>query len=236
MLLVHETHELDGRRHHEFEDLYRAEAMPGLAKEGGARLLWYCSHAQGSGPSYHVITMTAVADGAAWDRYIERTTAGDLADLWCRLDACRYRCTTKTLLPVYWSPLQEVDLDSVPTDGAEHELSLYMEDTGWPTASLDDYIAYWDTDYYRYMKEIPADRQLLDIQACFQTAFGTGHRPEAILMQKIMSLDALKGLYSRTEKYPDTSTWPGSYMIGALALRDQWESRLLRTTNWSPRY
>ena len=36
------------------------------------------------------------------------------------------------MLPVYWSAIQEVDFAEVPTDGAEHELSLFMEDTGWP--------------------------------------------------------------------------------------------------------
>ena len=29
---------------------------------------------------------------------------------------------------------------------------------------------------------------------------------------------------------------PGSYMANALEFRDQWESRLLRTAPWSPRW
>lgn len=31
-----------------------------------------------------------------------------------------------------WSPLQDVALAEVPSDGREHELTLYLEDTMWP--------------------------------------------------------------------------------------------------------
>jgi len=123
----------------------------------------------------------------------------------------------------------------VPTDGRQHELSLYMHDTGWPDAPLDDYIQLWDEDYWRFMREISAEHQLLDIVACFQVAHGSGTRPEAILMQKVMSIDALGHLLTNVEEY-DPDTWPGSYMAKGLEIRDQWESKLLRTSAWSPRW
>ena len=47
----------------------------------------------------------------------------------------------------------ELDLTTVPTDGATHDLSLYMEDTGWPHAPIDDYVEFWGTGYYEPMKE-----------------------------------------------------------------------------------
>ena len=38
-----------------------------------------------------------------------------------------------------------------------------------------------------------------------------------------------------TESRPSTAD-PGSYMFEALKYRDQWQSRLLRTSDWSPLY
>ncbi len=233
MLFVHETHQVIGRHASEFEDLYRTEWMPRLAHADDARVLWYLNHAMGSGPAYQVVTVTAVTDGAAWESLADRMLGGDLAGLRARLDSCRHRADGKLLFPVEWSALQAVDLDQVPTDGREHELSVYMHDTGWPDAPLDDYIELWDEDYWRFMRDIPAERQLLDIVACFQVAHGSGRRPEAILMQKIMSIEALGHLLTSVEDY-DPDTWPGSYMAKGLEIRDQWESKLLRTSAWSP--
>jgi hypothetical protein len=38
-----------------------------------------------------------------------------------------------------------------------------------------------------------------------------------------------------TETAPEHRA-PGSYMVEALKYRDKWESRLLRTSDWSPLY
>ncbi|HUY66988.1 MAG TPA: hypothetical protein VMV06_09240 [Acidimicrobiales bacterium] len=233
MLYLHETHKVIGRHASAFEDLFRDEWMGALARVEGARLLWYLNHAMGSGPSYQVVTITAVSDGAAWEALARRMLAGDLTELAAKLDSCRYQVDGKLLTPVYWSELQEVDLKEMPVDGREHELSVYMQDTGWPDAPLDDYIELWDHDYWQFMRRTPPERRLLDIQACFQVAHGSGTRPEAILMQKIVSFSALGGLLTSVEEY-DPDTWPGSYMAKGLELRDQWESKLLRTSSWSP--
>jgi Protein of unknown function (DUF3237) len=89
-----------------------------------------------------------------------------------------------------------------------------------------------DVDAAEYTS-LPPERKLLDILACFQVAHGSGIRPEAILMQKIMNFSTLGHLLTSVEEYEPT-TWPGTYMTGVLDLRDQWESKLLRTSNWSP--
>lgn len=233
MLFLHETHQVMGRHAALFEDLYRDEWMPALAGSGGARLAWYLNHAMGSGPAYQVVTVTAVTDGAVWESLVGRMTAGDLSTLMARIDAVRYRVEGKMLTPVYWSAMQEVSLEDLPADGRLHELSVYMQDTGWPDKPLDDYIKLWDEDYWRFMREIPPEHLLLDIVACFQVAHGTGIRPEAVLMQKIMNFDTLGHLLTSVEEY-DPETWPGSYMAKGLEIRDQWESKLLRTSAWSP--
>jgi hypothetical protein len=234
MLFIHETHRVDGRHEDEFEAAYREGWMPTLAKGDDSRLLWYANHAHGSGVSYNVVTITGVRDGAAWEQLATRLQRGDLQE-WARsVDRLRHDVKCKILVPVHWSPLQEVDLKSVPVDGAEHECSLFMEDTGWPDSSLDDYIQCWYDIYYVPMNKVPAEMSLLDIQACFQVAHGTSMRREAILWQKIRNVDRLVHLLS--SDFPPEHRQPGSYMYDALAYRDQWESRLLRTSPWSPLY
>ena len=235
MLFMHEAHSVAGESEREFEAAYRDGWMKPLGQDDDARLLWYLNHAHGSGLSYRVVTITAIRDGAAYERLASRLRRGDLLD-WSRtVGAMRHAVQGKMLLPVYWSPMQEVDLATVPTDGAEHELSLHMEDTGWPSAPLDEYIEFWDEQYFRIMRNLPPEHRILEIEACFQVAHGTHLRPEAMLMQKILNYDLLLGLISEPEEY-DPDTWPGTYMHGGLRLRDQWESRVLRTSKWSPMY
>jgi len=233
VLYLHETHRVAGRQAAEFEALFRDEWMPTLGVSNSARLVWYLNHAMGSGPSYQVVTVTAVQDGGAWEELATRMAAGDLRDLCQRIDTCRYESVGKLLTPVPWSALQEVVFDEVPSDGRTHELSLYMQDTGWPDAPLDDYIDLWNDDYWAIMQRVPAEHRLLEIIGCFAVAHGTGIRPEAILMQKIMNPELLGHLLTDTREY-DPTTWPGSYMAKGLELRDQWESKLLRTSSWSP--
>ncbi len=234
MLFLHELHEVKGKREDEFEAAMRDGWMPMLAEEDDARLLYFAHQAHGSGKSYQVITLTAITDGAAWERLARRIQSGDLQKWMGELDQLRRDVTGKILMPVYWSPLQEVDLNSVPSDGREHELSLFMEDTGWPYSSLDDYIRCWDVDYHQVFRKYPKDRMMLDIQACFQIAHGTHQRREAILWQKIVNHESLTRLLTH-ETGPEHKG-PDSYMMKALQYRDDWQSRLLRTSSWSPMY
>jgi len=234
MLFMHEVHAVVGEHEHDFEQAFRQGWMPALAEGDDARLLWYLNQAHGSGPAYNVVTVTAVRDGAAYERLADSLVAGPLADWRRSVDGMRHHVDGKLLIPVDWSPLQDVDLAAVPVGGDEHELSLYMEDTGWPSAPLDDYIAFWDTGYFQPMERgRRSGRSILQIDACFQVAYGTHRRPEAMLLQKILSYDLLLGLIAAPADY-DPSTWPGSYMHDGLDYRDQWQSKLLRTSSWSP--
>jgi hypothetical protein len=234
MLFVHEVHKVVGKKEDEFEAAYREGWMPMLAKDDDARLLWYMNHAHGSGVSYQVVTITAVRDGAAWERLARRLQSGDLQDWVREVDTYRHDVTGKTLLPVYWSRIQEVDFAQVPTDGAEHELSLFMEDTGWPYVPIDDYIKMWDELYSQPISKHAENTGTvtIDIQACFQVAHGTGLRREAMLWQKIG--DPSTVLHLLTHDIAPEMRAPGTWMHEALQLRDQWESKLLRTSSWSP--
>ena len=107
MLFLHEVHEVKGAKEDEFEEAYRDGWMPTLAEGDEARLLWYLHHAHGCGPAYHMVTITAIRDGAAWERLAHRLQRGDLAQWGRQLDELRHGNTAKMLLPVPWSPLQD---------------------------------------------------------------------------------------------------------------------------------
>jgi hypothetical protein len=236
MLLLHEVHSVVGAAEDDFEAVFREGWMPTVAKEDDARLLWYTNHAHGSGVSYNVVTITAVRDGAAWERLARRIHSGDLQDWMRDVDTLRHDVTGKLLLPLPWSPMQAIEFADVPTDGREHELTLYMEDTMWPyEGKLLDYVATSGSFYAKTLED--TDQQVppfIKIEAALQPAFGTHLRREVTLMQRIFDSERLTWLLN-TEIPPDMRA-PGSWMHDALQLRDQWESKLLRTSSWSPVY
>ena len=232
MLFMHEVHKVRGRREDDFEAAFRDGWMPMLAAGDDARLLWYADHAQGSGPSYTVVTVTAVTDGAAWERLALRVQQGDLQGWMRGLDELRYDVEAKLLMSLPWSPLQEVSFREVPADGREHELSLYMEDTMWPYP--DKFEEYIDRAGDVYAKSLERPSPMLAIQAAFRPALGSQLHREVTLMQRIQQPEQLLQLLRN--RIPREYRAPGSWMHDALDLRDQWSSRLLRTSPWSPLY
>jgi len=236
MLFMHEVHKVRGDREDEFEAAFRDGWMPLLAKDEDARLLWYTNHAHGSGMSYQVVTITAVRDGAAWERLALRIQQGDLQDWMRELDELRHEVTGKMLLALPWSPMPEVDLATVPTDGSEHALTLYMEDTMWPYE--DKYVEYVEKSGSFYAKTLEhTDTEVMPfikIEAAFQPSLGSHVRREVMLMQRILNPEQLLSLL--TTEIPKEMRAPGTWMHDALQLRDQWESKLLRTSAWSPLY
>jgi hypothetical protein len=232
VLYIHEVHEVIGRREDDFEATMRDEWMPTLAKDDDARLLWFCVHVHGTGPAYNVVTVTGVRDGAAWERLARRLQTGDLEDWQTDLDAMRHRVTSSVMVPLPWSPLQSVDFATVPTTPHDHEPVIYMEDTGWPHASLADYTGFWKSGYFEPMDARPKEGRLLDIELVFSPAYGAGRRKEAVLWQRVLDNDLLHNLL--TKETPAELKQPGMFMHEALAYRDTWRSRLLRSTRWSP--
>ena len=235
-LYLHELHRVVGRCEDEFESAFRDPGgwMQRLGERDDARLLWFATQAHGTGPAYRVITITAIADGAAWERLARNMQDGDLTDWVHHADSLRHDVTAKLLLPVRWSPLNDMDLAAEPAVPADHEPTLFMEDTGWPHTPLDDYVDFWERVYYPLLANQPEATRLLEIQACWVPALGAGRRPEAILWQRIHSQDRFMKLL--TTEVPPEQRAPGTYMDTALDFRDQWESRLLRTAPWSPRW
>jgi hypothetical protein len=235
VLFLHEVHHVIGACEEAFEAAYRDGCMPALAHGDDARLLFFAHHAHGTSRAYNVVTLTAVRDGAAWERVARRLQVGDLHDWATDVDRMRHRVTAKVLLPVPWSPLQDVDLESVPTSG-HHELTLFMEDTAWPhEGKLDEYLEAARTNYAPSLEEgRHAGRSLVELRAVFQPAWGAGRHREVVLWQKVVEPRRITTLI--TTEIPPEHRGPGTWMHDALRVRDDWESRLLRTTSWSPWY
>jgi len=235
VLLLHETHEVRGRCEDEFEAAWREEWMPRLAKGQEARLLYFLHHAHGTGVSYNAVTLTALRDGAAWERLVQSVDGGELRDLAVRLDGLRHDVQAKVLIPLPWSPLAKLDLAEVPAaPRAGKTQPLYMEDTVWPDeGKLELYVERAGSHYAREMARHAAEgRAMLAVQGGFRTAFGSGRRREVVLWQKVLRPEALVPLLTR--EVPAEYRAPGTWMHDALELRDRWQSRLLRGASWSP--
>jgi hypothetical protein len=237
MLLLHEVHYVAGAQEEAFDAAYRDEWLPLLGKGDDARLLWYLRLAHGSGAAYTVVTVTGCRDAAAWSVLADRVRTGDLQEWSSRVDGLRHRAVAKMLTPVPWSPLQEIDLASVPASAEEHELSLFMEDTAWPfPGGLQAYLAKAGTLYkdstLGQSKE--GGHSIIELEAAFQPVYGTHATTEVVLWQRVVNRKAL--IYLLANDLPASATAPGTWMHDALAVRDQWESRILRSASWSPLY
>ena len=66
----------------------------------------------------------------------------------------------------------------------------------------------------------------------FQAALGAPRRREVVLWQRVDFPERLPGLF--TTELPAHVKGPGTWMHDALEVRDDWESRLLRSAAWSP--
>jgi hypothetical protein len=232
MLLLHEVHTVVGRHEDEFEDAFRKGWMGALGDDADGRLLYYLKLAHGTGRAYHHTSITAFANGDAYERVARRIQSGDLRSWAADVDGMRHEVKGKLLLPVDWSPMGDLDLSTVPTDGREHDPALYMEDSAWPyEAKLDTYLDKARTHYLPSLEQ-RSERSLLTLLAVFQAALGAPRRREVILWQRVDFPERLPGLFTR--ELPGHVKGPGTWMHDALEVRDDWESRLLRSASWSP--
>jgi hypothetical protein len=236
VLLLHEVHQVAGAREEDFDAAYRDEYMPALAKSEGSRLLWYLRLAHGSGQAYTLVSITGCRDAAAWEELAERVRSGDLAAWSAEVDAMRHAHTAKVIQPVSWSPLQEIDLATVPVNGDNHKNSLFMEDTAWPFAGgLRAYLEKAGTLYDRTLSSQKEEGTgMIELEAAFQPVFGTHMTTEVILWQRVVNTKAV--MWMLGHDLPPEASAPGTWLHDALEVRDRWESRLLRCAAWSPLY
>ena len=234
MWILHETHTVRGESEEELDALLRDAWIPRVAAAADARVAYVLRHAHGTGPSYRLITWTALSGAAAYQALADSVARGALREVAVELDRLRHDVDAKLLEPLPWSPLQRIDLAGVPASGADHALTLYMEDTVWPReGKLEEYVLRSGAHYAREMAgHEERGGAMLQVQGGFRTVFGSGRRREIVLWQKVLDARLVQGLL--THEVPAERKKPGTWMHDALELRDQWQSRLLRTTRWSP--
>lgn len=232
-LIVHELHSVDGRQEDKFDSLWRDEWIPSLGRHNDARVLHYLRHAHGTGVSYRVLTLTALQDREALAATMARIDDGDLSALARRMDEMRHDVEAKILRPLPWSNAS-TDLAEVPVRDIDHRPALFMEDTVWPDEGrLEEYVERSGAHYARWMgSHEHNETEMLKIEGAYRTAWGSGRRREIVLWQRVTRLDWIPGLL--TTEVPEHLKEPGTWMHDALQIRDQWESKLLRSTRWSP--
>ena len=146
----------------------------------------------------------------------------------------RHEHEAKIVTPVSWSPLQSSTWLPCPTTAETHETSLFMEDTAWPFAGgLDAYLAKAGTLYDTTLADQKEEGiGIIELEAAFQPVFGTHRTTEVILWQRVVNKRALTWMLGHD--LPPEASAPGTWLHDALEVRDQWNSRLLRSAAWSP--
>jgi hypothetical protein len=234
MLVVREEHSVKGSAEEEFDRVLREQWIPAVGRGPDARVAFVARLAHGGGEAYRMVTYSFARDAAAWGRLTQRIHSGDLQGPAARLDGLRYQVDSKLLVPLPWSRLQSVELEKIPVDASQRPLAVFMEDTVHPhPGKLDEYIERSGNEYSAgYSKSFPDMPRLLEIEIAYRTAYGGGPRAEIVLWQRVLLQEGLLQLL--TSELPDEFRKPGRWMVDALALRDSWRSRLLRTVHWSP--
>jgi hypothetical protein len=220
VLFVHDVHAVMGERELDFEDSVRAEYAPAIAADADTRLLWYLNSTHGAGEAYKVVTITAVRDGVAWERLVERLRRGDLSAWAGRAEAMRYGLTSTLLVASGSSPLASLDLDAVPAEPQDHALAVFREDT-LDGPGLDDVLD------GGIGASPSADAVLIPVGA-FRPAVDP--RPRRTVLYRVAEPDRWTPAFGRDAGWDD---WPGS-LTPTLPGDVSGSSRILRTSSWSP--
>ena len=236
MLLLHEVHRVAGAKEDAFDEAYRDELIPALAKSDGSRLLWYLRLSHGSGQAYTVVTITGCRDAVAWEELSERVRVGDLAEWSSEVDAMRHATRPRSSGRCRGRRCRRSTSAPCPCNGETHKNSLFMEDTAWPfKGGLQAYLAKAGTLYDHTLSSQKEEGiGMIELEAAFQPVFGTHQTTEVILWQRVVNTKAV--MWMLGHDLPPEASAPGTWLHDALEVRDRWESRLLRSAAWSPLY
>jgi hypothetical protein len=231
MLLLLEEHRVIGRKKTEFENRYREGAL-GFANDPDFRLIWYFDIAHGTGPSYRVITGTALPSGEAWERFIRRAENGDVRDWLVELDELRYSVDGRVLSGVPWLTMEDpfaTPSDLAPKDGKY----LYWMTCIFPNVrSLEDYTEEFAHKRWYEQEQGVVYGGIARIDGIFISSWGAGRWPEAVLIEKIANPERLKMLLTENDEM-QFDRRRENLAVG-LQFRHVWTTTLLRTSNWSP--
>jgi hypothetical protein len=219
VLFLHDVHAAIGAHEIDLDDAVRDVYAPTVADDD-ARLAWYLYSAHGAGDAYIVSMITALRDGAAWERLSRRLRYGDLADWLLDIDRFTYWSQSTLLVGTDWSPTGALDFDALPSAAEEHEVRVFREDTlagpGIERAIADPK---------------PADGDVLECVAGFRPFFAPrDEAQEVTVLYRVTSADALEGAFAADFGWSD---WSGS-LAPTLPDGAHGTTRMLRNVPWSP--
>ncbi len=231
MIYLHETHDVIGGKMDDFSESMRTRWRPLVERDSLARVLWFFKLATGTNVSYQAISITAVKDWQSWGTIVNRMVTDPEWKAWDHeVAGFRRDVESRILLPNPRSPLQEVDFASVEAPAADSGLpSVYLHDTGWPYPGLmDEYVDALHSILEPQMEAVKP--YVITVAAGWRTSPGAGRFHEAILLSKIHNFELFSFIITVGEPEPQ----PGEWMVEGLKYRDKWESKILRTVDWSP--
>jgi hypothetical protein len=229
MFFVHEIHSLTPASAASYEAQLRDRWAPAVAAEPGMRLVWSARSTPGSITGPEIVTLVGVADGAALERFGERTRVGDLREEAVALAAGREAVARRVLAPLRFSRYAP-DLDSLPAPSPSPVEGVYIHDFVLPRIGMQR--PYENAMEKVFMQALQVEYSDFVMWAGFETVAGGGPVPENLMLTLIQNPDAGTKLLS--EGNPRESVKPGAWLFEALKVRDTWTSRLVRALPWSP--
>jgi hypothetical protein len=219
VLFLHDVHAAIGEHEIELDEAVRDVYAPGIADDD-ARLAWYLYSTHGAGDGYIVTMITALRDGAAWERLSRRQRYGDLAEWLLEVDRFTYWTESTLLVSTEWSPAADLELETLSVVPEEQEVHLFREDTlvgpGIEAAVTG-------------AKSVDGD--VLACIAGFRPFFApAGEAAEVKVLYRVASPDVLEGAYATDSRWND---WTGS-LTPTLPAGAHGTTRMLRNVPWSP--
>ncbi|MHB1582641.1 MAG: hypothetical protein ACYCU7_05595 [Acidimicrobiales bacterium] len=226
MLLLYEDHAVVGKELAAFEATCRDQLVPLLASSTGGRLLWYFDRLLGQ--AHHVVTVCALADGEALERYADGVASGKLADVVEELDRLRYGVTGTILRPTPWSP--PVDLEAVPDAATAGEAAVFLENVAWPDEPMRAFSAQLGASYERLWSGTSGSTPPVELVLA---AHGIPPGPGQQMTVLQRANDPLGFLGNVVVKLPPDHPIEQAKAHG-LEHRDRFASNLLMAAEWSP--
>jgi hypothetical protein len=219
VLFLHDVHAAIGEHEIDLDDAVRDVYAPTVADDD-VRLAWYLYSTHGAGDAYIVSVITAVRDGAAWERLSRRLRYGDLADWLLDVDRFTYWSQSTLLVGTDWSPTADLELDDLPVDAVEQEVRVFREDT----------LAGPGIERALSASSV-ADGDVLECIAGFRPFFApSDEAQEVTVLYRVSSSDALEGAFATDLGWRD---WSGS-LTPTLPDGAHGTTRMLRNVPWSP--
>jgi hypothetical protein len=226
VLYLHQVHELAPQKEPLFEKFVRDTWLPAVNSHIGARFAWYGTSTHAARFADEAITIVAFDHTAAFARFADAERASDATRA---LAAHRVDVQTRLLQPVDYDPWTAAGR-AIPSVRVDGPVTIYMHDFVHPV--IGQMRAYVDLMREQYMAM--TDKGLLGLvpRASWRTVGGGGPIPEMFNLSQIRDVDALVALLAH--EIPRENKTNRSWMWNALATRDQWTTRLVRSAAWSP--